>query len=115
MIFLKSDNKWSKLEQRITDQLRQFSIATGIGCFFVSSDMNGYHPNESCAFCRTVSGVTGKAVECHKALIYGAYQAERFDGKYIFYCPMGMAHFASPIFVDGRVFGVAIGGPVLLI
>jgi len=113
--FVKSNEKGSKMKRRITEQLRQFSIATGIGCIYVSNDIDGYNSNENCAFCRTVNGLTGKSIECHKALIYGAYQSERFDGKYIFYCPMGMAHFASPIFVDGRVFAVAIGGPVLLI
>lgn len=112
---MKLDIQGSKLELRIKEQLRQFSIATGVGCFYVPRDMNGYHPKDCCLFCRTVTGVTGKSVDCHKALTYGAYQAERFSGKYIFYCPMGMAHFASPIFDDGRVLGVAIGGPVLLI
>jgi AraC-type DNA-binding domain-containing proteins len=115
VIMLKGNRDNTKLTQTISEQLKQFSIATGVNCFCVSKDGEGYKPAVNCKLCKTVSGVTGNTVECHKALMYGAYQAERFDGRYIFYCPMGLVNFASPIFADGRIFAVAIGGPVLLI
>lgn len=112
---LKQNNKYSGLKQTIESQLKQFSIATGVNCMCISKDNGDYHCEKNCDFCTLASGITGKAVECDKHITYGAYQAERFDGKYIFYCPMGLVLFASPIFVEGRVFAVAVGGPVLLI
>lgn len=111
---MKSSDKVINLKKKIEEQLRQFSIATGINCIIVSNDDDGFHPQNSCEFCKTVKGITGKEIQCRKALTYGAYQSERFGGKYIFYCPMGLVHFASPIFADGQVFAVAVGGPVLL-
>ena len=34
--------------------------------------------------------------------LYGAYEAERWDGKYIYYCPRGMTFIATPPLVTGE-------------
>ena len=33
--------------------------------------------------------------------LYGAYEAERWDGKYIYYCPRGLVFIATPPHIDG--------------
>lgn len=51
---------------------------------------------------------------CNNAHLYGCYQAERFGGQYVYFCPAGMIHWASPILSQGQVVGALIGGPVHL-
>ncbi len=101
--------------QTIERQLKQFSVATGVNCVCVPRDDEGFNYEEGCKICKTINEITQKKVDCKKAITYGAYQAERFGGKYIFYCPMGLTYFASPVFSEGSVFAVAVGGPVLLV
>jgi two-component system response regulator YesN len=52
---------------------------------------------------------------CDNAHLYGCYQAERFGGRYIYFCPIGLTHWASPIIYDGNVVGALIGGPVNMV
>jgi YesN/AraC family two-component response regulator len=47
--------------------------------------------------------------------LYGSYQAERFGGRYIFFCRLGFTHFASPVFRGDRKEYTLIGGPALMI
>lgn len=47
-------------------------------------------------------------------LLYGSYQAERFGGKYIFFCPLGLVHIASPITQNGVMKASVLCGPLLM-
>jgi len=54
-------------------------------------------------------------IDCRNVHLYGSYQAERFGGKYVFFCPLGLVHWASPITIDGVMKGAILGGPVHMI
>lgn len=49
---------------------------------------------------------------CTRSHLYGCYQSERFGGQYVYYCPMGLTHWTSPIYSEGVVVGALVGGPV---
>jgi len=57
----------------------------------------------------------GHSKVCENAHLYGCYQAERFGGRYIYFCPIGLTHWASPILCGGDVIGALIGGPVHMV
>ncbi len=70
----------------------------------------------SCNFCSKVRGLLDtKGDYCEKVHLYGGYQAERFGGKYIFFCPLGLVHWCSPISSGGMVRGYLLCGPVLMV
>lgn len=47
--------------------------------------------------------------------LYGAYEAERWDGKYIYYCPRGMVFIATPPLQQGESIAYCIiTGPFIL-
>lgn len=69
---------------------------------------------EGCATCRAIAARHGENLHCEKVHLYGAYQAERFGGRYIYFCPSGLAYFSSPIMVGGQAAGSLVGGPVLI-
>lgn len=43
-----------------------------------------------------------------------AYQAERYGGRYVYFCPWTLLHWAAPVITDGMLAGAFICGPVLL-
>lgn len=47
--------------------------------------------------------------------LYGAYEAERWDGKYIYYCPRGLTFIATPPLIVGETMEYCIiTGPILM-
>jgi AraC-like DNA-binding protein/ligand-binding sensor protein len=67
----------------------------------------------TCPVCRLL-GVEEAKAEL-RAHLYGAYQAERFGGKYIHLCPHSLLHWIAPIVSDGALCAAFIGGPVLVV
>lgn len=75
-----------------------YSNSTGLGCSVLS--VNGEILHEvgyGCGRCEicTVAGID--RTNCIQAHAYGMSEAERFGGKYIYFCPMGLSCFVSPI------------------
>lgn len=57
----------------------------------------------------------GRSPVCDNAHLYGCYQAERFGGRYVYFCPLGLTHWASPIYLEGDVVGALLCGPVNMV
>ncbi len=70
--------------------------------------------NDTCSICKKYLEMTGRELSCSKIHLYGSYQAERFGGKYIFFCTLGLTHWSAPIIIDGYMRGALLGGPVLM-
>lgn len=96
-----------------------YSMSTNVRTIII--DSNGETIYESCVnsklckVCKIIESAGNSSQSCAKAHLYGSYQAERFGGKYVFFCPMGFTHWASPITVDGMMKGAILGGPVNMI
>lgn len=88
--------------------------SVGIGCSLIDARGNllftATQYEDLCGYCKKLN-----QSGCANAHLYGSYQAERFGGRYIFFCPMGLAHWASPITIQGIMRGALLGGPVLMV
>lgn len=71
--------------------------------------------NELCGICKNCKNPQKTMELCSNSHLYGSYQAERFGGKYVFFCPMGLVHWASPITSNGLMKGALLGGPVQMV
>ncbi|MDC7226609.1 MAG: helix-turn-helix domain-containing protein [Spirochaetales bacterium] len=97
-----------------------YSLSTGINCAVI--DLEGAivggsrSPGQGQEFCRQLEKIfPGNELNCNQVHRYGSYQAERFGGKYMFFCPMSLLHWTSPLYRDGSVVGSLICGPALII
>ncbi len=96
-----------------------YSDSTGIGCMII--DIKGQTLYEKCGirsncnFCKNIKGILEGPQSCANAHLYGSYQAERFGGKYVFFCPMGLVHWASPITIKGIMKGALLAGPAQMV
>lgn len=107
-----------------------FTKSTGIPCRIVDSVGETVHTSfenakdiEVCEVAskhfyngdifRTQSNKTANI--CLNSHLYGCYQSERFGGKYVYFCPLGMTHWSSPIIIDGNVEGAFVAGPVHMV
>lgn len=67
-----------------------------------------------CNFCKKLCRKLGLDPRCEELHGRSARQAERFGGRYIYFCPLGLSFCASPIMSGGRFAGALVGGPVLI-
>jgi two-component system, response regulator YesN len=103
---------------------------TGIPCTVVNSMGETIYASadqdEDVAVCKAAArlfysgdalGVGGDRTPniCLNSHLYGCYQSERFGGKYVYFCPLGLTHWTSPILYDGTVEGALVAGPVHMV
>lgn len=100
------------------ESAESFAAACGIQCRICTTEGKRLSTHgktgAGCEFCRRLSENSGNRYDCEELHADGARQAERFGGRYIYFCPVGMAFSASPIISGGRAGGVLIAGPVLI-
>jgi two-component system response regulator YesN len=115
----------------ILDLAEHYSAATGIGCAAVTPDGRRITPDsgadqaaaggpparrQRCRVCAELNRLQpDRKIDCADVRRYGTYQAERFGGVYIYFCPRNMTHWAVPIRVAGLTLAALVGGPVLMI
>jgi len=95
-----------------------FSAACGVSCAVLDGEGGALFTArvgcEGCEACRALNARRGVPSPCDKLHLYGVAQAERRGGRYTYFCPSGLAYFASPIKVGGRTAGALVGGPALI-
>lgn len=64
-------------------------------------------PNHVCSSCSNNK-------HCKQSRLFGARQSEAHGGSYIFFCPLGLVHFVSPIMHKNHLVGALFGGPILM-
>jgi two-component system, response regulator YesN len=98
---------------------RVYSRSTGIESFIINSKgeilYESCYSSNLCQFCREIKSANSPYSACASVHLYGSYQAERFGGKYVYFCPLGLVHWASPIIINNFFQGALIGGPVLMV
>jgi AraC-like DNA-binding protein/ligand-binding sensor protein len=99
---------------RAAEAAGQYSSATGVSCVVLDEEGRVLHDGDMnpaaaglCGFC-THS-------QCRNLHLHAATQARRFGGSFVYLCPLGFMHWASPLYLSGRSVGVLVGGPVLAI
>lgn len=95
---------------------RAFSISTGLGC--TVSDTSGnilYEHGFGCGGCNLCQTAGLPTENCIRAHHYGMIEAERFGGKYIYFCPFGLTCFVSPIIGEKGSTAKITVGPFLMV
>jgi len=103
------------------DNLKHFSALTGVGVQVIALDATPICETEPYYdFKQTLIWLDrfipgGLEAQTRASVVAGAMQSYRFGGRFFFYSPIGLFHFASPIITNGRHTATAVGGPVLMI
>ncbi len=101
-------------DEQAVGALNDLARLSGVMCrYYLMSEPQ----SEDCsAFCRYVKACGGAQYACAKTHLYGVYQAEITNGQYIYYCPMGLVHIASPIYGgENALTGYAVAGPLHMV
>ena len=100
----------------VTTCARSFAVASGVGC--TVSNAQGeilFESGYGCASCQICRAAGRRPEICTEAHNYGMTESARFGGKYIYFCPMGLTCFASPIFGEETIEAKITVGPLLMV
>ena len=115
--------------QSLISMATHFEKVAGVPCIAVDADgkqlvstvqsertESDSHENPGCQFCR-MACLRDREWLCgtSAARRYVIHQADRFGGSFVFFCPANLAHWVSPVSVEGRTVGALIAGAVLMI
>ncbi len=93
-----------------------FNKASGIGCTVTdNSDNNVAEFGYGIRSCELCSAMGHNKSRCDDAHAYGMNEAERFGGRYIYYCPMGLVCFVSPIQGELQAAARITAGPFFMV
>ena len=96
-----------------------YGDSTEIRCIIIDSKGQTLYEkqgkNRNCSLCKNVEKIFAGNHICTNSHLYGSYQAERFGGKYVFFCPMGLVHWVSPITANSVLKGAVVAGPVQMV
>jgi len=96
--------------------VNSYSVSTGVDVRIVDNLGDTVHlscVSEACSLCSIANDKTGG--KCDKTHHYGCIQSDRFGGKYVFFCHLGLTHWVTPLYKDGEQHGGVVAGPVMMV
>lgn len=117
---MKKKQNTVKFDMSIAKQMTDvFAYSSGIHCALYSANGELLYEQggkeKSCEFCKKFCENTGISTRCETLHSFAAFQSERFGGRYIYFCPLGMTFTASPIMAEGSFGGALVAGPALIV
>jgi YesN/AraC family two-component response regulator len=110
------NNKYFDFE-KAKEIANNYSKATSKNCIIINTSGDTVYKTNSttlCTLCKKLESAIDDTSFCKRYKIFNAYQANRFGGKYIFLCPMGLVNWVSPITIEGVMVGSFISGSYAL-
>ncbi len=99
-----------------TECANTFSEVTGLGCSVARANGNlVYACGLSVTACQMCTFAGLSFAVCGKTQQYSLGESTRFGGKYIYFCPMGLTCFTSPIVTMGEAVAQMTVGPFLMV
>lgn len=75
-----------------------FSQSTNLGCTLSNAEGKTlFSSGFCCSNCKLCSVVGKQSETCVESHIYAMREAERFGGRFVYFCPMGLTCFVSPL------------------
>lgn len=100
----------------VLDCAESFASATGLGTIVSSAEgkvLAEY--GKGCASCPICKLAGQPESLCLQTYIHGMKEAERFGGKYVYFCAMGLTCFSSPIVIKEENAAEITVGPFLMV
>ncbi len=102
--------------QHAAQMVDAFSLSCGTPCTLLDENGEVLLPADpdGCTLCSQCQSLLCPGQSCQSLHTYGGRQAERFGGRYIYFCTMGMGWIAAPILLGGKVVGSLSCGPIMI-
>jgi len=101
--------------EKLQEVVSAFHKATGLGCAVTDVEgkliLEAGQSYKRCELCRSLKKSGEMCEQSHR---YGAQESERFGGKYVYYCPLGLVFFVTPVQEDFYTIAKVTAGPFMM-
>lgn len=98
----------------IAGRIGHLSDVSGVCAFLYDLTARQFLPGRESRFCRGCR--LAKTGRCNPGSthLYGGFEAERWEGLYIYYCPLGLTFVSTVVEEEGRSEYAAVSGPIVM-
>lgn len=105
--------------RRVSEMVDAFASSCAAPCRLLDPEGDVLYPGEpergKERFCALCEEWLCPGQSCRQLHADGGRQAERFGGRYIYFCPMGAGWIAAPILLDGSLRASLCCGPMMML
>ena len=98
----------------IVEAARDLEASCGVSMSIFDYDVRGFSSGMPRTFCPNCEMRGSGLCDYVMAHTYGCFEAERWNGLYVYYCPMSLAFVATVIYDVQRVAYAMVSGPLVL-
>lgn len=102
------------LKNNVITQARHLAAACGVPVAVIDCGLREFLSEAPCRFCLECAYQKESRCEYSTAHRYGCFEAERWSGLFIYYCPMGLAFTSTLVYEDRLAAFAIISGPVVM-
>lgn len=102
------------IKEKIIGNVIQFQRVSGIASHVLDYRNRDFLSETECAFCMRCKLSNGEKCDYRNTHLYGCFEAERWNGLYIYYCPLGLGFISTVIYDGGRAEYAFVSGPIVI-
>lgn len=89
-------------------------ITSRVSCAVFSYSSRQFLKESPCVFCQTCANFLARVCNFNTAHRYGSFEAERWNGLYIYYCPKSLAFISTPVYGEEGPLYALVSGPAIM-
>lgn len=102
------------LQGRTITQAGQLSRACQVSVSVLEYAGRAFLPEMPCAFCARCRLYLDGQCDYHNTHLYGCFEADRWNGLYIYYCPLNLGFIATAVYDRRRAEYAMVTGPIVI-
>ncbi len=99
---------------RVLSHARQLAKACRVSVSALEYASRDFLPDAGVSFCARCSLHHEGGCDFRNTHLYGAFEADRWGGLYIYYCPLTLGFIATTVYAEGRAEYALVTGPVVI-
>lgn len=103
-----------ELSQAVLGYRKSLADACGVETAVFDFATRRFLPDASCTFCENCHWSQSGRCDDATAHTYGSFEAERWNGLYVYYCPLSLTFISAVVFDAQRAAYALVAGPVLM-
>ncbi|MDR3207238.1 MAG: helix-turn-helix domain-containing protein [Oscillospiraceae bacterium] len=104
----------SPLYERVLAYAGHWRATCGLAVAIFDYAARDFTSDAPCSFCADCLRHGEGQCDFHMAHRYSCFEAERWNGLYVYYCPMSLAFLSTVVYERGRAAWAVVSGPVVM-
>ncbi len=93
---------------------QSMAVTCGIGMSVFDYSARDFWTDAPCQFCETCTQSIAGHCDYQTAHTYGSYEAERWQGQYVYSCPSSLTFLVTTVYEERRAAYALVAGPVVM-